>query len=232
MSSERKKQWVDVLMSIEKTIEETREWMESSATARKTINYYATQAANKIVQRTEQNYKFVYDKVEEGVLAAVGALISVGKITDIPPWQTAEIEKERILKLYPDRSDWESIKNYEIQQVRLSHLESIIEKKVEREGDLLPIELFALDDKLSFVDVTADNRYNAYTGFIEDRFDNIVDDLRANVYEDEREDIIKRQDQIREMHRLKEDKKLIARGTENEVWKMINKEWGIDNGLE
>ena len=226
--AERQKQWVDILMATKRA----EQWVNASTTARKTVNYHVTKAANKLVQRNAQNYQFVYDSIEEAVFKIIDALESVGSIDTIAPYELAEIQKDLIRKMFPDRSDWDSIKNYEIQQVRLKHLETIIDKKAKKKEDLLPIEMFALEDKLSSVDVTADDRYNAYNGFLDYRTNDLVDKLRAEVYENELDDTMKRQEQIRELHRLWRDKLTINTGSEAEVWKIVNKEWGIDRGLE
>ena len=134
--------------------------------------------------------------------------------------------------MFPDRGDWDSIKDYEIQQVRLKHLETIIDKKAKKKEDLLPIEIFALEDKLSGVDVTADDRYNAYNSYIDYRTQDLIDKLDANRFDHENDATLKRQDQIHELHRLWEDRLTINTGSEAEAWKIVNKEWGIDRGLE
>ena len=228
MSKQRQNQWVDVIMAVGKA----KEWVEASTTARKTVNYHVTKGANNIVQRTAQNYQFVYDNVEEVVLKVIDALAEVEIIDTISPWELAEIQKDIIRKMFPDRGNWDSIKNYEIQNVRLKHLESIIEKKTEEKKNLLPIEIFALEDKLSGVDVTADDRYNAYNGYVDYRIQHLMDKLDSERFDHETDSTLKRQDEIHELHRLWSDKLTINTGSESEVWKIVNSEWGIDRGLE
>ena len=217
---------LEVIMSTEK-------WMGNSTTARKTIDHYVGVSTDKIVQKTGKNYQYVFNNVESAVVNVVEALTDAGIVkATIKEWELAEVLIDKILKLDVDRSDWESVKKHEVQAVRRIYLEGIVKKKTKEYHQLLPIEQEEINDHLGPKDVTADDRYNGYTGFIAEQIEELIDEWRANMFDGEDDDQIKRQDQIRELHRLNSDKRRFMNGTESEVWEIVNKEWGVDGGLE
>ena len=202
----------------------TNEWIEASTTARKIINSHTAECA-KNIQREPCNCTWIYDNVRDSIAKILTDLENAEKISIIPTHELAEIQIDLIQKQKVDKSDWNSVKNFEIQKVRKKYLEEIIKKKAKKIENLLPVEIFALEDKLFGGYVDNEDQCDSFKEFIDHRIQKIIDELQIVMFRHDDNSKLAKQNYLQELQLLWSEREIMYSEEEDEILELVAEKW-------
>ena len=213
-------------------------WLGTSPAIQDIIEKRISDSVHQI-QTGPDTHKWTFDKVEECVSNILFDLEDANVSVSSNVWELAAVQKEfykdqetEYLNYQPNELDWEKVKKSEFRKVKIEILDKIIERKSNSKKELQPIEIFALESNLDAKDIPVDTRYNVYMDYLHKKIWSLINDLRARIYEDKSDEIVKRQTDIKELHALMTDERNIIMLDENKAWKIVNQAWGLNHGLE